>query len=139
MILHASCVAFGGRAALLTGPAGSGKSALALALMARGAGLVADDRTALHADGGRLVASAPPGLPAAIEARGIGLLNAPLTGPATVVLLVDLGAEPDEAAARLPPQRSICVAGCTVDLVCGPVRRHFADAIRQYLLMGRYA
>jgi HPr kinase/phosphorylase len=36
-ILHASCVALNGRAVLITGKSGSGKSALALQLMAYGA------------------------------------------------------------------------------------------------------
>src|SRR3546814_9666093 len=45
--LHASCVAIGGRAVLIEGPSGSGKSDLALRLIDRGAKLVADDYTIL--------------------------------------------------------------------------------------------
>ena len=45
MILHATCVAVDGRGLLILGPSGSGKSALALQLIALGAQLVADDRT----------------------------------------------------------------------------------------------
>ncbi len=42
-IIHASAVAIGGRAVLLTGASGSGKSELAWALCREGASLIADD------------------------------------------------------------------------------------------------
>jgi hypothetical protein len=44
----------------------------------------------------------PPGLPPLIEARGIGLLHAPLCAQARVVLVVDMGQTETD---RLPPQR----------------------------------
>jgi len=44
-IRHATTVAVAGRGLMIEGPSGSGKSALALELMAFGAELVADDRT----------------------------------------------------------------------------------------------
>jgi len=44
-VLHASCVCLEGRAVLIRGASGSGKSGLALQLIALGAALVADDRT----------------------------------------------------------------------------------------------
>lgn len=141
-VLHATCVAFGAAGVLIVGPSGSGKSALALHLLALGAALVADDRVALHAGppaasgAGTLVAAAPPGLPALIEARGIGLLHAPLAPAATVALAVDLGAaEPD----RLPPRRLWHWRGIAVDCVHGPATGHFPAAIRQYIIHGRAA
>lgn len=133
-VLHASCVAFGQRGVLILGSSGAGKSALALNLMALGAELVADDRVALHNDDSNLLASAPPGLPPLIEARGIGLLNARLLDRASVVLVVDLG---QTEAERLPPRRHITLMNHKLEVVHGPVSGHFAAAIRHYILMGR--
>jgi len=90
-ILHASCVSFNGRAALITGSSGSGKSALALELMAYGASLVADDRVVLRAQDGQITASAPDTIKGLIEARGFGILNADTVDHADVVVCIDLG------------------------------------------------
>jgi HPr kinase/phosphorylase len=136
VLLHASCVAFGERAVLILGPAGAGKSSLALQLMALGAMLVADDRTLVAADGARLVARAPTGLPALIEARGLGLLRAPLMAEAVLHLAVDLGAT---ETARLPPRRLWQCCGIAIDCVHGPATAHFPAALRQYIMHGREA
>ena len=55
--LHASAVAIEGRAVLITGPSGSGKSGLALDIIALGARLVADDGVILRREGERLILS----------------------------------------------------------------------------------
>ena len=47
--IHASAVALDGRALLIVGPSGSGKSALALRMMAHGATLVSDDLVEIRA------------------------------------------------------------------------------------------
>lgn len=133
-VLHATCVAFGDRGVLILGPSGAGKSALALQLMALGAALVADDRVQVTASGDTLTATSPPGLPALIEARGIGLLHAPLQAAARVVLAVDLG---QAETVRLPPQRRMNFHDVAVELVLGPVTGHFPAAIRHYVLSGR--
>ena len=57
--VHGTSVAIGGRAALITGPSGSGKSDLALRLIDRGFTLVSDDQTVVRRDGERLLASGP--------------------------------------------------------------------------------
>ena len=64
--VHASAVLVGDRAILIRGPAGSGKSRLAAALIAaagcgrlRFARLIADDRVWLEACHGRLLARTP--------------------------------------------------------------------------------
>ena len=132
--LHASCVALDGRGLLILGPSGSGKSALALQLMAHGARLVADDRCLLHARAGRLVASCPPRLSGLIEARGVGILKADPLAEAVLVLAVDLGhGEPD----RLPPRRSLRLLDCELPLVLRPQNPHLADALVLWLRGGR--
>ena len=57
--LHATCVAIDGRALLIEGRSGAGKSDLALRLIDRGATLVSDDYTRLTRSGDALIASAP--------------------------------------------------------------------------------
>ena len=134
--MHASCVAVSGRGVLIRGPSGSGKSSLALALMAYGADLVADDQTELTQQSGLLIASCPAPLAGLIEARGLGLLAAPAQPQAQVVLVVDLGqAEPD----RLPPRRKVTLLGTQVDLVLGRGNDHLSTAVLCYLKGARQA
>ncbi|MEZ5716341.1 MAG: serine kinase [Paracoccaceae bacterium] len=132
--VHGSCVAHHGRAVLILGASGRGKSALALQLMALGAGLVADDRVILTRDGDAVIASAPAAISGRIEARFVGLLNAIPAAPAPLALVVDLDADETE---RLPPQRSRKVLGISLPLVHNVASRHFAAAILQYLKAGR--
>jgi len=73
--LHASTVALDGRAVLISGPSGSGKSDLALRLLDRGFILVSDDQTIVRKDGGHLVAGAPPTIAGKLEVRGIGIVD----------------------------------------------------------------
>lgn len=132
--VHASCVALQGRAVLILGASGSGKSALALQLMVLGAELVADDRVIVTRDGDAVMASAPDAIAGRIEARFVGLLHATPAPPAPVALIVDL----DRAEAdRLPPRRSRKLLGISLPLVHNVDSSHFAAAILQYLKAGR--
>lgn len=88
--LHATAVAIGGHAVLIEGPSGAGKSDLALRLIDRGAVLISDDRTILHADHGALRATAPRTIAGRIEVRGIGILPMPHAEGMEVALLVRL-------------------------------------------------
>ena len=72
--VHASTVALDGRAVLISGPSGSGKSDLALRLLDRGFALVSDDQTVVKKQGDALLASAPPSIAGKMEVRGIGIL-----------------------------------------------------------------
>ena len=72
--VHASTVALDGRAVVIMGPSGSGKSDLALRLLDRGFTLVSDDQTVVKKNGDRLVASAPPTIAGKLEIRGIGVV-----------------------------------------------------------------
>ncbi|WP_136645570.1 HPr kinase/phosphorylase [Tabrizicola sp. YIM 78059] len=135
-ILHASCISVDGRGLLILGPSGSGKSSLALRLIALGARLVADDRTEVVAIDNRLIARCPPAIRGLVEARGVGLLRAEASGEVPVVLVADLGRTEEQ---RLPPYRRITLMGCELDLVLHPRNDHFPEALLLYLRNGRQA
>ena len=91
--VHASTVATGGRAVLLGGPSGSGKSDLALRLLDRGFTLVSDDQTIVRREGGRLIASAPPTIAGKLEVRGIGIVEMATVTDVPIALFVELTSE----------------------------------------------
>ena len=103
--LHATSVARHGRAVLLLGPSGSGKSDLALRLLDHGFSLVSDDRTLLRRDGERLIASAPDTIRGKMEVRGLGILPMPSLDDVPVALAVELSGDitrmPDVSRERL--------------------------------------
>ncbi|MCI4588579.1 HPr kinase/phosphatase C-terminal domain-containing protein [Sphingobium sp. BYY-5] len=88
--LHATSVAIGGRAVLLSGPSGSGKSDLALRLIDRGGILVSDDYTLVQRIDGRLFATSPATIAGKMEVRGLGIVDLPAMENAPVALLADL-------------------------------------------------
>jgi HPr kinase/phosphorylase len=113
-IVHGSAVAFAGRGVLILGGSGSGKSALALALIGRGAALVADDRVELARRGNALLAAAPSAIAGLVEARGVGILRLPAVPEAVVTLAVDLDRPP---AARMPQPATITLLGIGIELI----------------------
>ncbi len=131
--VHASCVAYDGKAALLLGASGSGKSALALQMMALGCDLVADDRVVLTARDGVLVASCPETIVGLIEARGIGILNAANVPDAVVQVAVNLDTREKD---RLPEARFVTYCDLRTPLIHRGVGDHFAPAIVQLLKAG---
>jgi HPr kinase/phosphorylase len=106
MLLHASTVAIAGRAVLLVGPPGSGKSDLALRLIDSGALLVADDQTMLQRDKDILTASPPASIAGKIEIRQLGLVEMPYIASVPVALYIDLAGE-DEKLDRLPEESQV--------------------------------
>ncbi len=90
-IRQASCVAVGGRALLIEGHPGSGKSSLALTLMDRGAVLISDDAVTLSQNqSGVLIASPAPNIEGLLEVRGVGLLRfATTSAPLALVIRLD--------------------------------------------------
>lgn len=96
--LHASCVAIGGRAVLIEGRSGTGKSDLALRLIDRGAALVSDDYTLLRRSGTALLASAPATIAGRIEVRGLGIVEMTPVADVPVALIVT----PSDAPERMP-------------------------------------
>ena len=95
-VLHAGAVVIGGRALLLLGASGAGKTTLALALTRLGAGFLADDAVALERSGDRLLAH--PGTPVAAVGRGqaellLKISTVPAPAPLGAVLCLERSAE----------------------------------------------
>ncbi|MGI3169283.1 HPr kinase/phosphorylase [Pseudooceanicola sp. C21-150M6] len=134
LTLHASAVAVADQAVLITGQSGAGKSSLALALMALGATLVADDRVILNWNEDSVLLSPPGAIAGKIEARGVGILACEYQSNVPLALVVTL----DEMETdRLPPRRSKNLLGISVPLLHNTGTAHFAPAILQYLRGGR--
>jgi serine kinase of HPr protein (carbohydrate metabolism regulator) len=113
--VHASAVLVGARAVLIRGPAGAGKSQLALALiqaaetgLLRFARLVGDDRVHLEAHHGRLLVRGAPALAGLLEVRGLGIQRFDYEPVAVVGLVVDLAADDAE---RLPAAGTTVISG----------------------------
>jgi serine kinase of HPr protein (carbohydrate metabolism regulator) len=88
--VHASTVAVDGRAVLISGPSGSGKSDLTLRLLDRGFTLVSDDQTHVRREDDRLIASPPLNIAGKLEIRGIGIVDLEHVSDMPVALLVEL-------------------------------------------------
>lgn len=120
--VHASVALVGDAGVLIRGASGSGKSSLLLALIAadsRRNALVADDRVALAAHGGRVLATVPSALAGLIEVRGQGILQRPHVSPAVVDLVVDL--LPPAACQRMPdPDARTGIVGIDLPLLVLP-------------------
>ena len=120
---HRTSAAFG---VLIEGPSGSGKSALALQLIAFGARLVADDRTRIVARDGWPWLRAPERLAGVIEARGVGLIRVPCAAAAPLRLIVDMG---EAETARLPEPVTRTVLGQRIRYIRRVDGPHFAGSI----------
>lgn len=129
-VLHASCVSIQNSGVLILGPAGSGKSSLAIQLIALGASLVADDRTEVFEKKGAVIATCPKSISGLIEARGIGILRLLPQAHTELVLVVDLGQTETD---RLPMRRHVSICGVEIDLVLGQNSAHFPAAVVCYL------
>lgn len=107
--IHASCVAIGGRAVLLMGGSGCGKSDLALRLIDRGATLVSDDYTVLKSLNECLFASPPATIAGRMEVRHIGIVPMPHMHNVPVALAIRLDDKPERM-----PDRSLRLTLCDV-------------------------
>lgn len=108
--LHATSVAIDGRAVLIEGPSGIGKSDLGLRLIDRGAVLISDDYTLLLRSGDGLIARAPGTIRGKIEVRGVGIVTMPFAEDVPVAMMVRLGGDIE----RLPERRVRRIAGISL-------------------------
>lgn len=105
--LHATAVIHGENGVLILGPSGSGKSALALALMARArsAGafwaLVGDDRVFVRKADSQLIARGAANMAGVIERRMTGLITVRHEAAAVIRLAIEL-CEPGRRWPRMP-------------------------------------
>jgi serine kinase of HPr protein (carbohydrate metabolism regulator) len=112
-MIHASCVAIGGRGVLLAGRSGVGKSDLAARLIDRGAELVSDDYTELRCVGETLLARAPTTIAGKLELRGIGIIELEPAADVAICLYADLDSPPE----RLPEAATVRLAGLEIPRV----------------------
>ena len=112
--LHVSAVAIDGRAVLIGGRSGTGKSDLALRLIDRGAMLISDDYCDVRRAGAGACASAPATIIGKIEMRGVGIVELETAQDVPVALFVDLDHAPD----RMPePGETRSVVGVAIPVL----------------------
>ena len=105
-----------GSGVLIVGSSGSGKSSLAINLLALGSKLVADDQCELVKKNNRISVSKPASLPNSIEIRGIGLVSVPMVIETSLDWVVNM----DEAEKeRMPDLRFTEIDGYTIPTVFG--------------------
>lgn len=118
--IHASAVLVGAKAALIRGPAGSGKSQLVWELVTASSQgmlpfvrLVADDRVHVENHSGRLLVRPAPALAGMIEVRGLGIRRIEFEPVALVGMIIDLATE--DAGRQPEPKAAIVqIAGVTL-------------------------
>ena len=136
--IHANVVVVGEAGVLIRGPSGAGKSQLSLALVdeahARGryGALVADDRTFLSAEHGRLIARGAPGFEGLIERRFQGIVGLPHEPGAIARLIVELAGR-GQTAPRMPEEGDeasevlgVRLPRVTLDPAHGPIDHAYA-------------
>jgi len=132
--VHASSVAIGDRAILITGASGSGKSDLSLRPIDRGFTLISDDQTLVRRDGDRLIASAPPSIKGKLEIRGIGILEMEAGSDVPVALLVELTSDiqrlPDDSRER--PILGVNLPLVTIDAMTASAAAKVALALDRF-------
>lgn len=116
LIMHATCVDINGSGVLIVGRSGSGKSSLAINLIALGSTLVADDQCEIVKKNNKLSVFKPTSLPSSIEIRGVGLVSVPMAVETSLDWVVNM----DEAEReRMPDLRFTEIDGYKIPTVFG--------------------
>ena len=116
LIMHATCVDINGSGVLIVGRSGSGKSSLAINLIALGSTLVADDQCEIVKKNNKLCVFKPTSLPSSIEIRGIGLVSVPMVVETSLDWVVNM----DEAEKeRMPDLRFTEIDGYKIPTIFG--------------------
>ena len=116
LIMHATCVDINGSGVLIVGRSGSGKSSLAINLIALGSTLVADDQCEIVKKNNKLSVFKPTSLPSSIEIRGVGLVSVPMAVETSLDWVVNM----DEAEKeRMPDLRFTEIDGYKIPTVFG--------------------
>ena len=124
--MHGGCVVLATNGVLIRGASGSGKSSLALKLIARTraigdfAALVSDDQTLLCSKNSQLIARCPPSIVGQSEIRGHGIVEVSGLPSAIVHLVVELVSA--ENIERMPEGRTTSIAKIPLPLVYAPAR-----------------
>tara|TARA_B100000212_G_scaffold227327_1_gene172610 strand:- start:132 stop:569 length:438 start_codon:yes stop_codon:yes gene_type:complete len=115
-IMHATCVDVEGAGILIVGRSGSGKSSLAVSLLALGASLVADDQCELIFQDNGFLVTKPLSLPDNIEIRGIGLVSVPILTDTSLCWIVNMDETEKE---RMPKPKFTEINGYKVPTIFG--------------------
>ena len=116
LVVHASCVDVNGSGVLIVGRSGSGKSSLAINLLALGSKLVADDQCELVRKNNSFRISKPASLPKSIEIRGVGLVSVPMVKETSLDWVVNMDEVEKE---RMPTPQFTEIGGFRVPTVFG--------------------
>ena len=124
--MHATCVDINGSGVLIVGRSGSGKSSLAINLLALGSKLVADDQCKLVKKNNSFCIFKPASLPNSIEIRGIGLVSVPMVVETSLDWIVNMDEVETE---RMPDPRFTEIDGYRVPTVFGKNMDELASRI----------
>ena len=121
--IHATSIVLGTQGVLIRGRPGAGKTALALHLLGQAgahvyAALVSDDRTAVSAENGKLIARGIDSIAGLAEIRNLGI--APVkrrTGSACVTLIVDLVDRTETVRLPEPEDRKARIGNIDIDVL----------------------
>ncbi len=130
LIMHATCVDINGSGVLIVGRSGSGKSSLAINLIALGSTLVADDQCEIVKKNNKLSVFKPTSLPSSIEIRGVGLVSVPMAVETSLDWVVNM----DEAETqRMPDLQFTEIDGYRIPTIFGKNMDDLAS--RTYVLV----